>query len=89
MYNDIFFSVPQGVFGDCFDRYLLRVEEMRNSLFIIKECLKLTPTGSIKNEEKMTAKRKEMKMSMEGLIQHFKYMSTGSFLGSNGYYVGT
>lgn len=89
IYKDIFFAIPQGVGGDCFDRYLLRIEEMRNSLFTIKECLRLIPLGSIKNEEKTTAKRKEMKTSMEGLIQHFKYVTTGSSVDVSGYYIGT
>jgi NADH-quinone oxidoreductase subunit D len=88
-YGGICFTVPQCIFVDCFDRYLLRVEEMRNSLFILKKCLQFTPPGSIKNDEKMSVKRAEMKTSMEGLIQHFKYLTTVNSVDSNGCYVGT
>ena len=74
IYQDLSFRVPVGTNGDCFDRYVIRVEEMRQSINIIEQCFKLIEGGSIKSSNfKMgTSYRSEMKSSMEALIHHFK-----------------
>jgi NADH dehydrogenase (ubiquinone) Fe-S protein 2 len=79
IYNEIDFSIPTGTAGDCFDRYLIRVEEMRQSLFIIYQCLNIMPLGSIKtNDNKISPpSRTFIKYSMESLIHHFKLYSEG------------
>jgi NADH dehydrogenase (ubiquinone) Fe-S protein 2 len=79
VYEKLDFDVPVGTNGDCFDRYLLRVEEMRQSLKIIKQCLNLIPEGTVKtSNKKITApSRIEMKQSMEALIHHFKLYTEG------------
>jgi NADH dehydrogenase (ubiquinone) Fe-S protein 2 len=79
VYRDLTFSIPVGTTGDCYDRYLMRVEEMRQSLKIIKQCLDFMPSGIIKNDDhKITPPtRKQLKISMEGLIHHFKLYSEG------------
>ncbi|GJQ85929.1 hypothetical protein Trydic_g21778 [Trypoxylus dichotomus] len=73
------FDIPIGVNGDCYDRYLCRVEEMRQSLRIIEQCLNQMPEGDIKTDDaKITPpSRDEMKTSMEALIHHFKLFSQG------------
>ena len=80
IYKDLLFSVPIGLSGDCFARYCIRIEEMRQSLNIIEQCLNLIPAcGLIKNEayKISVVSRPEMKQSMEGLIHHFKYFTEG------------
>ena len=82
IYSSIDFNVPIGVSGDCYDRYLIRVEEMRQSLKIIQECLEKIPMGSIKiTNYKLTApSRSELKRSMEAVIHHFKIYTEGLVL---------
>lgn len=79
IYGDINFTVPLGSIGDCYDRYLVRIEEMKQSLLIIKHCLKNIPEGSVKtNNDKYTSpSRLEIKNSMESVINHFKYYTEG------------
>lgn len=79
IYNDLEFDVPVGVHGDCYDRYLVRMEEMRQSLRLIIQCLNKLPLGPIKTEDKKISapSRTEMKQSMESLIHHFKLYSEG------------
>jgi NADH dehydrogenase (ubiquinone) Fe-S protein 2 len=79
IYNSLEFSIPTGLNGDCFDRYLIRVEEMRQSLKILKQCLNFIPTGLIKsNDRKLVAStREQFKNSMESLIHHFKGFTEG------------
>lgn len=75
------FNIPQGTFGDCFDRYLVRMEEMRNSVSIISYCLNKIPNGEIKSVNiKVSPSKLIMKTSMESTIQHFKTMSGGLHL---------
>ncbi|KHN83152.1 putative NADH dehydrogenase [ubiquinone] iron-sulfur protein 2, mitochondrial [Toxocara canis] len=78
-YDQVEFDVPIGTKGDCYDRYLCRVEEMRQSLRIIHQCLNKMPAGEVKVEDhKITPpKRAEMKTSMESLIHHFKFFTEG------------
>jgi NADH dehydrogenase (ubiquinone) Fe-S protein 2 len=68
------FDVPVGARGDCYDRYLIRINEMRQSVRIILQCLNEMPTGPIKAwDNKITPpSRSQMKQSMESLIHHFK-----------------
>jgi NADH dehydrogenase (ubiquinone) Fe-S protein 2 len=79
IYDEIDFLVPTSNNGDCFDRYLIRVEEMRQSLNIIQACVNLLEDGPFKsNDYKYNPpSRLEMKNSMEAVIHHFKYYSEG------------
>ncbi|KAL3885839.1 hypothetical protein ACJMK2_025884 [Sinanodonta woodiana] len=78
-YDKVDFEVPIGRNGDCYDRYLIRMEEMRQSLHIIHQCLNLMPKGEIKVDDNkiVPPKRAEMKNSMEALIHHFKLFTEG------------
>jgi NADH dehydrogenase (ubiquinone) Fe-S protein 2 len=82
IYSEVNFSVPVGNSGDCYDRYLIRIEEMRQSLNILNQTIKLIEVGPIKNPtSKFTApSRSEMKISMEAVIHHFKLYSEGIIL---------
>ena len=66
-------------FGDCYDRYLIRIEEMRQSLRLIWQCLQLMPKGCYKIDDKKISppSRSFLKFSMESLIHHFKLYSSG------------
>ena len=79
VYSKLNFNVPVGVNGDCYDRYLVRIFEMKESLKIIKQCLNEIPTGIIKTDDnKFTPpSRSEIKNSMESLIHHFKLYTQG------------
>tara|TARA_B100000700_G_scaffold292452_1_gene352415 strand:- start:1408 stop:2583 length:1176 start_codon:yes stop_codon:yes gene_type:complete len=78
-YKDFDFKIPVGKNGDCYDRYLCRMEEMRESVKIIKQCIKKMPLGPVKSiDGKITPpKREDLKNSMEALIHHFKLFSEG------------
>jgi len=84
-YNLFNFNIPIGKNGDCYDRYMCRVLEMRESLKILNQCLKflnifskLGDTSYIINDFKISPpSRHYMKYNMEGLIHHFKYYSEG------------
>ena len=78
-YNEMDFKVPTGSTGDCFERFLVRVEEMRQSVSIIRQCLKNIPDGpSISNDPRVVPPKREiMKESMESLINHFKLFTEG------------
>jgi len=79
VYAQMEFDIPIGKNGDCYDRYLIRVEEMRQSLRIIKQCCEKMPGGEVKTSDRKVAppKRAEMKRSMEALIHHFKLYTEG------------
>jgi NADH dehydrogenase (ubiquinone) Fe-S protein 2 len=79
IYNNINFNIPVGVCGDCYDRYLLRIAEMRESLKIIKQVMDLISPGLIKTEniKQTSVNRGDIKNSMEGLIHHFKLFTEG------------
>ncbi len=79
VYGEIDFDVPIGKNGDCFDRYLVRIEEMRQSVRIIRQVLEKMPSGPVKiNDRKVSPPpRGEMKQSMEALIHHFKLYTEG------------
>jgi len=78
-YKNLDFKIPVGKNGDCYDRYLCRIEEMRESIKIIKQCIKQIPTGPIKTiDGKISPPNKqEIKQSMEALIHHFKLFTEG------------
>jgi NADH-quinone oxidoreductase subunit D len=78
-YEDFEFDIPITKHGDCYDRYLVRVEEMRQSVRIIQQCLDKMPSGPVRvNDRKvMPPPRGEMKTSMEALIHHFKLYTEG------------
>lgn len=78
-YDQVEFDVPVGINGDCYDRYLCRMEEFRQSLRIIHQCLNKMPTGPIKVEDYKIAPppRAAMKENMEALIHHFLLYSKG------------
>ncbi len=79
VYHKMDFKIPIGKNGDCYDRYLVRVEEMRESVKIIQQCLDQMPDGSVRSlDRKITPPpRAEMKTSMEALIHHYKLWTEG------------
>ena len=79
VYDKMEFDIPVGKNGDCYDRYLIRVEEMRQSLRIIMQCLNQMPNGVVKSDDKKLTppSRSHMKQSMESLIHHFKLYTEG------------
>jgi NADH dehydrogenase (ubiquinone) Fe-S protein 2 len=79
VYDRMKFDVPVGTRGDCYDRYLIRIEEMRQSLRIIMQCLNEMPQGMIKVDDRkiIPPSRSQMKQSMESLIHHFKLYTEG------------
>lgn len=81
VYNELDFDVPLGSKGDCYDRYLIRIEEMRQSTRIIEQCIAWlrANTGPVMTDNKKVAppKRIKMKDDMEALIHHFKLFTEG------------
>ncbi len=79
VYAELDFDIPVGKNGDCFDRYLVRVEEMRQSVRLMRQCLQKLPEGPVKvdNHKISPPPRAEMKQSMEALIHHFKLFTEG------------
>jgi len=90
IYSNLNFKVPYSNNGDCFDRYLLRIEELRQSNSIILQSINKMPLGTIKtNNYKLTPPTKlEIKSIMESLIYHFKLYSTGLVINKNECYTG-
>jgi NADH dehydrogenase (ubiquinone) Fe-S protein 2 len=88
VYDKMDFSIPIGTNGDCYDRYLIRVEEMRQSLNIIQQCLNGIPVGFIKTDDYKISPppRGVFKHSMESLIHHFKLYSEGYNIPKNEIY---
>ena len=78
-YADMDFDIPVGKMGDCYDRYLVRMLEMRESLKIIRQCVENMPGGPVKSTNKKVTPptRGDMKQSMEALIHHFKLFTEG------------
>ena len=79
VYDRLEFDIPVGKNGDCWDRYLVRMAEMRESLKIMRQCLEQMPEGPVRvQDQKVTPPpRAEMKRSMEALIHHFKLYTEG------------
>ncbi|GKS79047.1 NADH-quinone oxidoreductase subunit D [Wolbachia pipientis] len=79
IYDQLDFDIPIGQNGDCYDRYLVRMAEIRQSISLVKQCIEKMPEGQIKTEDRKISppSRVEMKKSMEALIHHFKLYSEG------------
>jgi NADH-quinone oxidoreductase subunit D len=79
VYEELEFDIPVGKNGDCFDRYLIRMEEMRQSVRLMRQCIEKLPDGPVLTpDQKVTPPhRAEMKRSMEALIHHFKLYTEG------------
>lgn len=91
IYTSLKFDIPVGITGDCFDRYLIRINEMKQSLRIIAQCVNSIPYGLIKTDDnKLCPPTKiELKQSMEAVIHHFKIYTTGINIPSNETYTAT
>ncbi len=91
VYDRMEFDIPVGTKGDCYDRFMVRVEEVRQSVRIMKQCLRDMPEGPVLTEDRKVAppKRGEMKQSMEALIHHFKLYTEGFKVPEGSVYVAT
>lgn len=89
VYDRVNFEIPQGTNGDCYDRYLIRIEEMRQSISIINQVINDIPEGPVKVDDNkiINPSRLEIKNSMESLIHHFKYYTDGFNVPSGESYV--
>lgn len=88
VYDQLRFNIIIGLNNDCYDRYKIRILEMRQSLNIISQCLNLIPRGEVnsKNYKLSSVSRFNLKNDMESLISHFKYFSTNLKIKSNSTY---
>jgi NADH-quinone oxidoreductase subunit D len=79
IYEKLDFDVPVGKNGDCYDRYLIRVEEIYQSIKIIEQCIEKIPDGEVKVSDPRISpqSREKMKSSMEAMINHFKLYTEG------------
>jgi NADH-quinone oxidoreductase subunit D len=91
VYDRMEFDIPVGTRGDCYDRFMVRVEEVRQSVRIMKQCLRDMPEGPIASDDRkiVPPKRAEMKQSMEALIHHFKLYTEGFKVPAGSVYVAT
>ncbi|MXO66004.1 NADH-quinone oxidoreductase subunit D [Altericroceibacterium endophyticum] len=91
VYDRMDFEIPVGTNSDCYDRFMVRVEEVRQSARIMKQCLAEMPEGPIASDDRKVAppKRAEMKQSMEALIHHFKLYTEGFHVPAAEVYVAT
>jgi len=91
VYPELEFDVPVGTNGDCYDRYLIRMAEMRQSIRIIAQCANKIPLGPVKvTDQKIVApSRQLMKNSMEAMIHHFKLATEGFKVPAGEVYVAT
>ena len=91
VYDRMNFDVPVGTKGDCYDRFMVRVEEVRQSARIMRQCLAEMPDGPIASVDRKVAppKRGEMKQTMEALIHHFKLYTEGFHVPEGEVYVAT
>jgi len=91
VYGERDFKVPVGTNGDCYDRYLIRIAEMRESRSLMKQCIDKMPAGPVKVADYKTTRptRSEMKTSMEALIHHFKLATEGVTVPEGEVYVAT
>jgi NADH-quinone oxidoreductase subunit D len=91
VYDRMEFDVPVGTRGDCYDRFMVRVEEVRQSARIMRQCLNDMPEGPIASSDRkiVPPKRGEMKQSMEALIHHFKLYTEGFHVPAGEVYVAT
>ena len=88
IYGELDFDIPIGKNGDSYDRYLIRVQEMYESIKIIEQCLAKIPNGEVVTDDKRVAppKREDMKNSMESLINHFKLYTEGYHVPAGEFY---
>ena len=79
VYDQLEFSIPVGKHGDCYDRYLVRMAEMRESIKLIIQCIEAMPGGLYRVDDHKISppERSEMKYSMEAMIHHFKLYTEG------------
>ncbi len=91
VYAKMDFDVPVGTRGDCYDRFMVRVEEVRQSMRIMKQCLLEMPQGPVCSDDRKVSppKRAEMKQSMEAMIHHFKLYTEGFHVPEGQVYVAT
>jgi NADH-quinone oxidoreductase subunit D len=91
VYDGMEFDVPVGSKGDCYDRFMVRVEEVRQSARIMRQCLDQLPIGPVLTDDNKIAPppRAEMKRSMEALIHHFKLYTEGFHVPAGEVYVAT
>src|SRR5918992_1001035 len=91
VYDRMEFDIPVGTRGDCYDRFMVRVEEVRQSARIMKQCLDAMPEGPVATLDRKVfpPKRAEMKQSMEALIHHFKLFTEGFHVPAGEVYVAT
>ncbi|WP_417594442.1 NADH-quinone oxidoreductase subunit D [Parasphingorhabdus sp.] len=91
VYDRMDFEVPVGTKGDCYDRFMVRVEEVRQSARIMRQCLNEMPDGPVASTDRkiVPPKRAEMKQSMEALIHHFKLYTEGFHVPAGEVYVAT
>ncbi len=91
VYDRMDFDIPVGTSGDCYDRFMVRVEEVRQSARIIQQCIAQMPEGPIASTDRKVVppKRAEMKQSMEALIHHFKLYTEGFHVPAGEVYVAT
>ncbi|MGK6355107.1 NADH-quinone oxidoreductase subunit D [Sphingomonas sp. DT-207] len=91
VYDRMEFEIPVGTRGDCYDRFMVRVEEVRQSARIMKQCLQQMPEGPVLTLDHKVAppRRGEMKQSMESLIHHFKLFTEGYHVPAGEVYVAT
>jgi NADH-quinone oxidoreductase subunit D len=91
VYDRMQFDVPVGTKGDCYDRFMVRVEEVRQSARIMKQCLAEMPEGPVMSDDRKISppRRGEMKQSMEALIHHFKLFTEGFHVPAGDVYVAT
>lgn len=91
VYNELKFGVPVGTVGDCYDRYCLRLQEMRESLLIIEQCLNNIPNGTTNciDGKRSFSSRGSFKQSIEGMINHFKGTSQGFLVPVGSFYAAT
>ncbi|MBB3955168.1 NADH-quinone oxidoreductase subunit D [Novosphingobium sediminicola] len=90
-YDQVDFEVPVGTRGDCYDRFMVRVEEVRQSARIVRQCIEKMPAGPVLSSDRKVAppKRAEMKQDMESLIHHFKLYTEGFHVPAGEVYVAT
>lgn len=91
VYDRMDFEIPVGTKGDCYDRFMVRVEEVYQSARIMRQCLNEMPSGPIASLDRKVVppKRAEMKQSMEALIHHFKLYTEGFHVPAGEVYVAT
>lgn len=91
VYDRMDFDIPVGTNSDCYDRFMVRVEEVRQSMRVMKQCLEQMPEGPIMTTDRKVGppKRGEMKSSMESLIRHFKLYTEGFHVPEGEVYVAT